>query len=176
MERKLTLYCGSVHDNRPLKGGHCTRFWCSQDKARKKPSKLSENPTAKHRDNVGMKRYPCRSAMSVKYKRNKNNSHDIFVNLRHHVNHVVYDDIRMPPEALQMIQEQAEWSTPAAMAGKIQLVYPQVTTKQIHAVWRELSQAFWRRDDAQLLSAKKLLAEFRADIDIFEPVRVPDGV
>ena len=82
----------------------------------------------------------------------------------------------MPPEALQMIQEQAEWSTPAAMAGKIQLVYPQVTTKQIHAVWRELSQAFWRRDDAQLLSAKKLLAEFRADVDIFEPFGVPDGV
>jgi len=115
MEIKLTTYCGSVHDNRPLKGGHCTRFWCSQDKARKKPSKLSENPTAKRRDNVGMKRYHCRSAMSVKYKRNKNAGYDIFINLQHHVHHVLYDDIRMPPEALQMIQEQAEWSTPAAM-------------------------------------------------------------
>ena len=49
----------------------------------------------------------------------------------------------MPPEALQMVQEQAEWSTPAAIAGKIQLAYPQVTTNQIHAAWRELSQAFW---------------------------------
>jgi len=111
-------YCGSVHDNRPLKGGHCTRFWCSQDMARKKPSKVSENPTAKRRDSVGMKRSPCRSAMSVKYKRNKNVGYDIFVNLRHHVNHVLYDDIRMPPGALQMIQEQAEWSTPAAIDGK----------------------------------------------------------
>jgi len=123
-----------------------------------------------------MKRYPCRSALSVKYKRNKNAGYDIFVNLRHHANHILYDDVRMPPEALQMIQEQAEWSTPAAIAGKIQLVYPQVTTNQIHAAWKELSQAFWRRDDAQLPSAKKLLAEFGDDIDIFEPAGVPDGV
>jgi len=82
----------------------------------------------------------------------------------------------MPPEALQMIQEQAEWSTPAAMTSKIQSHYPKVTTKQIHAAWRELSQAYWRRDDAQLLSAKKLLAEFGDDVDIFEPADLPEGV
>ena len=75
-----------------------------------------------------------------------------------------------------MIQEQAEWLTPAAMASKIQLVYPQVTTKQIHAAWREISQAYWRRDDAQLPSAKKLLAEFGNDTDIFDPGDLPEGV
>jgi len=74
MEIKLTTYCRSVHDNRPLKGGHCTWFWCSQDKVQKKPLKLSENPTAKCCNNVGMKCYSCRSAMSVKYKWNKNAS------------------------------------------------------------------------------------------------------
>jgi hypothetical protein len=85
-------------------------------------------------------------------------------------------DVGMPPEALQMIQEQAEWSTPAAMTSKIQSRYPKVTTKQIHAAWRELSQAYWRHDDAQLLSAKKLLAEFGDDVDIFEPADLPEGV
>ena len=82
----------------------------------------------------------------------------------------------MPPEALQMIQDLAEWSTPVAMAVKIQLVYPQVTTKQIHAAWRELSQTFWQRDDEQLLSAKKLLAEYSDSIDVFELVGLPEGV
>lgn len=75
-----------------------------------------------------------------------------------------------------MIQEQAEWSTPAAMASKIQSLYPQVTTKQIHAAWRELSQSFWRRDDNQLTSAQKLLAEYGDDVDIFEPDSLPDCV
>jgi len=82
----------------------------------------------------------------------------------------------MPPEALQMIREQAEWSTPAAMTSKIRSLYPQVTTKQIHAAWREISQTYWRRDDAQLPSAKKLLAEFGDDVDIFEPTDLPDEV
>lgn len=82
----------------------------------------------------------------------------------------------MPPEALQMIQDLAEWSTPVAMAVKIQLVYPQVTTKQIHAAWREVSQTFWQRDDEQLLSAKKLLAEYGDNVDIFELVGLPEGV
>jgi hypothetical protein len=82
----------------------------------------------------------------------------------------------MPPEALQMVQDLAEWSTPAAIAPKIQLAHPQVTTKQIHAIWREISQIYWRRDDEQLASAKKLLAEYANDIDIFEPVGLPEGV
>ena len=82
----------------------------------------------------------------------------------------------MPPEALQMIEEQAEWSTPAAMATKIQSIYPQVTKMQIGAAWRELSQQYWHRDKMQLPSAKKLLAEYGDDVDIFEPVGVPEGV
>ncbi|KAF8889149.1 hypothetical protein CPB84DRAFT_1749343 [Gymnopilus junonius] len=173
---KKTNQFGSVHDNRPLNGGHTTRFWCSQDEARKKAPKPSEQPNAKHRDHVGMKRYPCRSALLVKYKRNKKGGQDIFIRLQHHVSHVLYSDVRMPPEALQIIQEQAEWSTPSAMAAKIQVTYPHVTTNQIHAAWRELSETFWRREDAQLPSAKTLLAEFSDDVDIFEPVGVPEGV
>jgi len=100
----------------------------------------------------------------------------MLIYVQHHVKHVLYVDVGMPPEALQMIQEQAEWSTPAEMATKIQSVYPQVTTKQIHAAWRGLSQEYWRRDDIQLISAKKLLAEYGDAVDIFDLVGVPDGV
>jgi len=123
-----------------------------------------------------MKWYPCQSGLTITYKRNQNGGHNMFVKLCHHVKHVTYVDVGMPPEALQMIQEQAEWSTPAAMASKIQSLYPQVTTKQIHAAWRELSQSFWRCDDNQWTSAQKLLAEYGDDVDIFEPDSLPDCV
>lgn len=123
-----------------------------------------------------MKRYPCQSALLVKYKRNKNSGHDIFIRLQHHVSHVLYSDVRMPTEALQIIQEQAEWSTPSAMATKIQATYPQITTSQIHSAWREFSETFWRREEAQLSSARTLLAEFSNNVDVFEPVGVPEGV
>ena len=62
------------------------------------------------------------------------------------------------------------------MATKIQAVYPHVTTNQIHSAWREFSETHWRREDAQLPSAKTLLAEFGEDIDIFEPAGVPEDV
>ena len=100
----------------------------------------------------------------------------MLIYVQHHVKHVLYIDVGMPPEALQMIQEQAEWSTPVEMATKIQSVYPQVTTKQIHAAWRGLSQEYWRHNDIQLISAKKLLAEYGDAVDIFDLVGVPDGV
>ena len=174
--QKKNLPKGSVHDNRPLKGGHTTRFWCSQDERRKKASKKSDDPNAKHRDTVGMKRYPCKSAMTVTYKRNKIGGQDIFIRLQHHISHVLYSDVQMPPEVLQTIQEQAEWSTPSAMAAKIQSAYPQVTTNQINAAWRELSKTYWQRDNDQLTSARKLLAEYEGEADVFELTGIPEGV
>lgn len=123
-----------------------------------------------------MKRYLCRSRMSITYRQDKDGIYHITVNLQHHIKHVLYVDVRMPPEALQMIQEQAEWSTPSAMATKIQSIYAQVTTMQINATWRELSQQYWHRDEMQLPSAKKLLAEYGDDVDVFEPVGIPERV
>ena len=82
----------------------------------------------------------------------------------------------MPSEALQMIQEQVEWLTPSAMATKIQSIHSQVTRCQIHTAWQEQSKTYWQCDDEQLPSAKKLLAEYGDDVDIFEPVGIPNGV
>ncbi|KAJ7871041.1 hypothetical protein B0H13DRAFT_2061264 [Mycena leptocephala] len=83
--------CHSVKDHKKLKGGHRTRFWCSQDEARKKKSKASQDPGIRNRDNVGMKRFP--------------------VQIKHAAKHVNYVDVSMPPEALDMIRENVEWLT-----------------------------------------------------------------
>ena len=123
-----------------------------------------------------MKRYPCQSTLLVTYRRNKNGKKDIFIWLQHHVSHVAYSDVQMPPEALQIIREQAEWLRPSVMATKIQVTYPHITTGQINSAWRELSKTYWQREDAQLLSAMTLLAEYNDDVDIFQPVGIPAGV
>lgn len=146
----------SVKDNKQLKSGHRARFWCSQDEDHKKKSKGSDNPDTKNRDNVGMKRYPCKSRLTITCRETKTGSSHITMKLHHHAKHVHYVDVAMPPEALQMIQDHLEWLTPAAMTTKIQLAYPAVTSTQIHTAWRELSKVHWFRDPLQLPSATKL--------------------
>jgi hypothetical protein len=46
----------------------------------------------------------------------------------------------------------------------------------VYNAWRELSQTYWRRDDLQLPSAKKLLEEFQDEVDVFNPAGVSEGV
>lgn len=82
----------------------------------------------------------------------------------------------MPPEAMQMIEEQVAWLTPSVMASKVRAAHPQVSAAQIYNAWREHSQTHWRRDSLQLPSARKLLVEFENEVDIFEPIDVRKGV
>ncbi|KAJ7823770.1 hypothetical protein B0H13DRAFT_2375888 [Mycena leptocephala] len=49
---QISGYRWTVKDHRKLKSGHRTRFWCSQDEARKKKSKASQNPDIRNRDNI----------------------------------------------------------------------------------------------------------------------------
>jgi hypothetical protein len=166
----------SVKDNKTLKTGHRTRYWCSQDEAHKKKSKPSQKPDAKHRDYMGMKRYNCQSRLSITYWEKKAGSPYIVINLQHHFKRVHYVDISMPPEAMQMIEEHVEWLAPSAMVSKVRSAYPQVSNAQITTAWRELSKIHWHRDDLQLPSAKKLLAEYGDEVDIFEIENLPEGV
>lgn len=162
-----------MKDHKRWKKGHRIRLWCSQDEARKKAAKPSDRPGAKHRDYVGMKRYPCKSRLSVTYRGNPS---FMVVNLHHHSKHIDYFDVSMPPDAFEMIHGQVEWLTPSAMAVKVRSAFPDLTTAQIYNTWRTLSEAFWWCAEDQLESAKKLLAEFGDEVDVFELSGVPEGV
>ncbi|KAF8527020.1 hypothetical protein BU17DRAFT_61987 [Hysterangium stoloniferum] len=48
-----------IKDHKKQKLEHCTQFWCSQDSACKKKSKISEDLNIKSHDNIRMTRYPC---------------------------------------------------------------------------------------------------------------------
>jgi hypothetical protein len=169
--------CYSVKDHKKLKNGHRTRLWCSQDESRKKKSNASQNPDIRNRDNVGMKRFPCGSKLSIRCQaQNNEDLLDVMVQLKHAGKHVGYVDVSMPVEALNMIRENVEWLTPVAMVTKVQAAFPSVTAAQIHRAWMDESEPFWRFDNDQLLSTKKLLEEHTDDIDIFEPTDIPEGV
>ncbi|KAF8524136.1 hypothetical protein BU17DRAFT_85239 [Hysterangium stoloniferum] len=165
-----------VKDNKKLKCGHRTCFWCSQDEAHKK-WKSSTDPNIKNRENPGMKQFPCHSKLGISCCNvDGDGSMLITVQLEHHHQHINYVDVSMPLEALQMIRDNLEWLTPTAMVTKIQAAFHNVTRLQIHTAWSKMSEVFWHRDKEQLLSARKLLREFGEEVDVFDIVEVPDGV
>ncbi|KAJ6552666.1 hypothetical protein DFH09DRAFT_829558, partial [Mycena vulgaris] len=91
---KVSSYRFTVKDHRKLKSAHRTRFWCSQDEARKKKTKSAQNPDVRNRDNVGMKRYPCESklAISCRTTDNDNDKLNVTVHLKHTAKHISYTD------------------------------------------------------------------------------------
>jgi hypothetical protein len=112
----------------------------------------------------------------IKYHERDAGNADIVINLHHHYRHVHYLDISMPPEATQMIKDQAEWATPSILAAQVRKIYPQISTAQVYNAWKALSEVHWRRGDLQIPSAKKLLGEFGEEVDIFKPQHIPEGV
>lgn len=168
-------YC-SVKDNPKIQNGYKTRLWCSQDACRKRKSKPSQNPDAKHRDNLGMKRFDCRSKLMISSISGiLANTRVITVRIEHHDRHMQYIDVDMPLEALDIIRDNLEWSTPVSITPKVQAVYPNVTGKQVHKAWTKMSEILWKRDHLQLPSAEILLKEFRDDVDVFD-IPVADGI
>ena|SRR5882762_6297099 len=157
-----------VKDHPKIKAGYKSRLWCSQDAARRKKPKVSELPDVKNRDTVGMHRYDCNSSLVVTCRECASTDRIISVNLQHHDDHIPYFDVEMPSGASDIIRENLEWSTPAALVTKIQDSYPHVTGKQVHAAWTEMSETLWKRAQHQLPLAEILLKEYSDDVDVFE--------
>lgn len=140
-----------------LVGGHKMQYWCSQDSTQKQNVHPSLKEGAKHCDTLGMHCYNCHSCLWIScHEGDDPSSRQITINLQHHEPHTPYYDVAMPPKAAIIIQD-LEWTTPNAMVPKIQVLFPTVTTTQIHSAWSIMSKVLWKRDDLQLLSAEILL-------------------
>lgn len=152
--------------------GHKTRYWCSQDIDRKAKSKPSERAGAKHRDNVGMTRFPCKSSLVIVCKRANPRSLDakqlVTIRLKHACPHTHYFNVDLPPEAADIIREGLESLTPNEMVTRVQHRYPNVTAAQIHSAWTRMSDVLWKRDQYQIPSAKILMSEFSDQIEVLD--------
>lgn len=169
----------SIKDHPPIKNGYKARLWCSQDVVRKKRSKAIIGQDTKNRDTVGMHQYDCNSSLIV-ICRKANTALDnsdciILVNLRHHDDHIPYYDVEIPSGALDIINKHLEWCTPASLVTQIQMLYPNVTAKQVHTAWTQMSETLWKRDQYQLSSAETLLKGSSSNVDIFD-IKVSEGV
>ncbi|KAJ3542994.1 hypothetical protein NM688_g5915 [Phlebia brevispora] len=179
---QVTGYRWTVHDHERLDNGHRTRLWCSQDEAHKKAAKPSTKPDVKHRDTLGMTRYPCKSSLSVTCKAALAPTRDnldlvVSVALKHHASddHRPYFDVTLPLEAIEIIRRQIEWAKPNEILREVQAKFPHVSAMQVHGAWAKMSEVLWKRDLEQLPSARILLKEFRNDVDVFD-VETPEGV
>ncbi|KAK1222702.1 hypothetical protein PQX77_014446 [Marasmius sp. AFHP31] len=177
---RITGYRFTVQLHYPLATGHKTRAWCSQDANHKKPSKKKNGTGIRNRETIGMKRFGCQSRLKASCKDVKKGpgAHTvklITLKLRHCKKHVLYYDVAMPDAAAEIIRDNLEWSTPTSLVPKIQAAYPQVTAAQIHRAWAKMSKEIWKRDPKQLESARCLLEEHCAVVDIFE-VETEPGV
>jgi hypothetical protein len=140
-------------------------FNCSQDVAHKRVKK-STKEDVKHRDNLGMDRFPCDSKLNVRVVHTPGYI-AIEVHIEHHHRHETYFDIQMPAEAIVTIRENV-WTTPAIIATHVRAKFPNVTTSQIRNVWKKFNENLWHRDIDQAKSARILLGEFPDDVDMFE--------
>ncbi|KAJ7209460.1 hypothetical protein C8J57DRAFT_1484274 [Mycena rebaudengoi] len=161
---KVTGYRFRAKENRTLKKGHHTRLWCCQDANRKQKSRPSEREGAKPRDTLGMKRYPCQSSLNISCC-NDGSKTAVRIRLHHHESHVHYYDVALPPQAVAIIREKLEWSTPNEM----------VTSNQIHRAWSQMSEMLWKCDTLQLPSAETLLCEYGDEVEVLD-VQPAEGV
>jgi hypothetical protein len=161
-----------------LKTGHKTRFWCCQDISRKQKTRPSQKEGVKHRDTVGMKHFDCHSTLVVSCCQRTPIDVDqwtLSIHIEHHDSHTPYFDITMPVEATEIIRDNLEWSILSTLVPRIQGLFPNITSKQVHSAWSCMSQILWKKDENQLTSAKLLLDELAGDVDIFDIEEV-DGV
>lgn len=125
-----------------------------------------------------MKHFDCHSTLVVSCCQRAPDSIDqrtLSIHLEHHDSHTPYFDVAMPAEAAEIIRDNLEWSIPSTLVPRIRRLFPNVTSKQVHATWSQMSQILWKKDENQLTSAKLLLEEFAEDVDIFNIEEV-DGV
>ena len=62
-----------------------------------------------------------------------------------------------------------------SITPKVQAAFPQVTPKQVHTAWTQMSKMLWKRDKMQIPSAKLLLEELGDEVDLFD-IKPPEGV
>ncbi|KAK7439562.1 hypothetical protein VKT23_017491 [Stygiomarasmius scandens] len=168
-----TTYRLVVRDNKNLKTGYKTRYYCSQDEDWKKAPK----PKTGERDHVGMKRYACNSSAMISARSAPGVEMKTLITIRfqHEKNHQPYYDVELPKQAIDIIRDNLEHCTPSSLVPVIQRDFPNVTAAQIYRAWSTMSEELWKRDPDQMTSAKMLLEELGDDVDILETV-TSDGV
>ncbi|ESK84746.1 hypothetical protein Moror_583 [Moniliophthora roreri MCA 2997] len=96
---KATGYRFTVKKNPKMSTGYKTVLHCSQDKDKRKKSRPKQGANVKHRNTVGMTRYPCRSHLTVTCKTPEVYNTEkrlVTITIHHHDRHIPYYTVGMP--------------------------------------------------------------------------------
>ncbi|KAG7089710.1 hypothetical protein E1B28_011365 [Marasmius oreades] len=93
--------------------------------------------------------------------------------MEHHQAHLHYVDGSMPIEAIEYIQDHLEFK-PHDVFKALRSDYSTLASSQIYSAWLQLSKVLWRRENDQMMSAKRLLEELQdaREVDVFTTVSV----
>ena len=64
---------------------------------------------------------------------------------------------------------------PVSITPKVQAAFLQVTPKQVHTAWTQMSEMLWKRDKMQISMAKLFLEELKDEVDLFD-IKPLEGV
>jgi hypothetical protein len=130
------------------------RYHCAQLVNRQKRSKKHED-TSKQRDHVPMERYPCEGWLRMVVNMT---IMEVHVDLSHH-HHSEYVDIRITEELKDYIRKNLR-QTPRQLWDDLGARMGNVTEKQLHRCWMELSSRAWKTDEDQVSSAVQLIKKY----------------
>ncbi|KAM6491726.1 hypothetical protein JOM56_012766 [Amanita muscaria] len=175
MKYRFTMH--SLYDHKRMSG---TRFMyhCAQSKTRQHDSQKSDNQT-KHRDKESMTAFQCNGWIYITLYEG---SPVAFVKIRHEEEHIPYWSIDVPPEVKAYIKDNTGLNAPE-LWNEILKTYPSPTfsRKSVYSIWFEESSKQWKRDNDELASVTKLIAEASADTSSeansfyqVEPITLPD--
>nr|GAT53543.1 predicted protein [Mycena chlorophos] len=82
----------------------------------------------------------------------------------------------MADEANALVRELASHTSPSDIAKRVREDHLKVSNAQVYNAWRTVVEAFWKRDQNQLVSAEKLLREYEEVVDVFTPTGIPADV
>lgn len=111
-----------IKDHPPIKDGHKTRMWCSQDEARKHKPRSNDVRTRMTAtgDNLAKSRYPCRSRLLVSSRdANVSGYRIVTIRMHHHCPHEAYYDNSVAPGVVRAVWGNPVWH-PVMMVSQSQ--------------------------------------------------------
>ncbi|KZT30250.1 hypothetical protein NEOLEDRAFT_1153530 [Neolentinus lepideus HHB14362 ss-1] len=123
------------------------RYHCAQSSQRIKKAEKKAPPN-KQRNKLSMLSFKCNGWLYIMFPPQGKVAH---VKLVHCEGHIPYCPIDIPPDAHQIVEQNAE--------SKLSEIWKKILKKAIYQIWSSIDSKKWKRHKNELISAEMLLCE-----------------
>ena len=114
----------------------------------------------KQRDREQIERFNCNGILKISLNMK---THVATINLQHDLLHKRPDRFGLNNTIKELIKKNLHL-TPSDIFRQLEMQYPDLTQKQVHAWWSYFIKEAYMRDNNQLLSAQMLLQEYKYEL------------